>query len=81
MEQKKLWKCEIDGRSIDQQKQNKMWTLICAHTQNLHNIDLHTQKKFAKHLSTHTWMHMLDMYNTPPKLDDGKKSHKLKPFV
>ncbi len=26
-------------------------------------------------------MHLLDMYITPPKLGDGKKSHKLKPFV
>jgi hypothetical protein len=64
MESKKLWKCEIDGINIVQQKQNKMWTLICTHKKiyttlicthkrNLRNIDPHTQKKFSKHLSMH----------------------------
>ncbi len=42
MEQKKLWKCEIDGRNIDQQKQNKMWTLICTNKRNVNNVDPHT---------------------------------------
>ncbi len=27
---KEIVKVEIDGRSIDQQKINKMWTLICT---------------------------------------------------
>jgi hypothetical protein len=69
-----------------------MWTLICTQKKNLHNIDLphsketcktliHMQKKSTKYKSMHTWMHLLDMYITPPKLGDGKKSHKLKPFV
>jgi hypothetical protein len=37
LKHKILLKCEIDGRSIDQQKQNNV------------NIDLHTQNKYTQY--------------------------------
>jgi hypothetical protein len=61
-----------------QKKSTQHWS---PHSKEIFKTLIHAQKKYAKPLTTHTWMHLLDMYNTPPKLGDGKKSHKLKPFV